>query len=191
MTTFSKLFMKNDQELLIEIKQDNPIAFAQLYERYKNTILAKCHHYLNNSFDSDTVMQDVFTTFWLKKELFNTKENLNDSLLPLLLHIAKNKCLDLIRQHQRMVNVVSDCENVEIVDSTENDLYEQRNKFIKEIIEKIPAISIRTAIKLRYLGELKKTEMLKLMNVDIRTFDTYVSRGNAILRKLVKERKSY
>lgn len=83
------------------------------------------------------------------------------------------------------LKVVSDCTNIDFVDPKIDNVDEQKIEYLKKLVEKIPANQIKKAVQLRYWSNLKKQEMLSLMNVDNRTFDTYVSRGNAFLRKMI------
>jgi len=74
---FYKAF--SDDELLIQLKQDDENAFKEIYRRYWQKLLSAASKRLYSE-ESKEIVQDVFTSLWLKREQ-NQIENLQAYLL--------------------------------------------------------------------------------------------------------------
>lgn len=83
--------------LVVAIKEGNSDAFAELFTREFRNIKFFAYQYLHNLSQSEDVAQDTFLALWLNRESIADDSNLKS----LLLTIAKNKALNVLRAHLR------------------------------------------------------------------------------------------
>jgi RNA polymerase sigma factor (sigma-70 family) len=83
-----------DRELWASVAEDDAEAFAQLFDRYGNTIYTYCFRRTGDWAAAEDLMSIVFLEAWRKR---GTVELFDDSLLPWLYGVASN----LLRNHRR------------------------------------------------------------------------------------------
>ncbi|HTI93912.1 MAG TPA: sigma-70 family RNA polymerase sigma factor [Puia sp.] len=64
----------NDSELLRLLKQDNALAFQELYDRYWQKLYFLAHRRLKSATAAEEIVQNVFLTIWRKRSTLNIEE---------------------------------------------------------------------------------------------------------------------
>lgn len=86
----------NDHELISLLKKGDETAFTEIYNRYWRIIYNHVYKMLLDEEESKDVIQDLFSSLWIKSK--NLPEDLN---LPGYLYVsARNKVLNLIRNNK-------------------------------------------------------------------------------------------
>ncbi len=85
---------KSNTELLQLIREDNMIAFYNLYERYSRRLFGFVLKYLKQETDAEEIVQEVFIKIWENR----ANINIYSSFESFLFTIAYNKTISLFRQ---------------------------------------------------------------------------------------------
>jgi RNA polymerase sigma-70 factor, ECF subfamily len=89
--------IRSDRELLSEMADGDELAFAALYNRHKETVYAFCVKMLQDRIMAQDVLQDVFFKAFQRRDQLREVE----SLKAWLLRVARNRCLNLLRDNRR------------------------------------------------------------------------------------------
>ncbi|CAN5540168.1 sigma-70 family RNA polymerase sigma factor [soil metagenome] len=89
--------IRSDQELLSEMADGDELAFAAIYNRHKEAVYAFCVKMLQDRVMAQDVLQDVFLKAFQRREQLCEVE----SLKAWLLRVARNRCLNLLRDNRR------------------------------------------------------------------------------------------
>src|SRR5690349_2582155 len=86
----------SDEELTVLLKQEDQIAFTEIYNRYWAEMYYHTFRMLRDEDSSKDVVQDVFSTLWLKSASLNVNTKLSGHL-----YISvRNKVLNLVAQNK-------------------------------------------------------------------------------------------
>lgn len=81
-----------DFQLLDLLKSGNHAAYTEIFKRYNSLLYAHAYKRLRNKTESQDLVQEIFTSLWLKKESIEISSNLIGYLYTGL----KNKILNLL-----------------------------------------------------------------------------------------------
>ena len=125
--------MKSDKELLDEIKLGNELAFASLYNRYKQPLYAYCIKMIRDKDAAKDIVHDVFIKVY-ENHLSIISTN---SFKPWLFTVTRNQCINYIRKSKKfadidLINEQSDSINV-------HDIYtgKEKSEIIKNALDKL------------------------------------------------------
>lgn len=165
--------MDSDREILERIKNGEISAFEKIYEKYKNQLYRFCFRMISDKETALDIVQDVFLKLY---ENINSIEP-NSSLSALLFKMARNKCLNFIRDKKEKI----DTEQIEI-----NSNFEIEKEFeIKETQERLMKVldligdEYREILILREWNGLSYADIAEVLNTTI----------PAVKSKLFKARK--
>ncbi|CUT01678.1 RNA polymerase sigma factor [Candidatus Chrysopegis kryptomonas] len=165
--------MDSDREILERIKNGEISAFEEIYEKYKNQLYRFCFRMISDKETALDIVQDVFLKLY---ENINSIEP-NSSLSALLFKMARNKCLNFIRDKKEKI----DTEQIEI-----NSNFEIEKEFeIKETKERLMKVldligdEYREILILREWNGLSYADIAEVLNTTI----------PAVKSKLFKARK--
>jgi len=84
----------SEQKFIIDLKEGNRNAFAQLIDQYQDRVFGKCLSFVPNKEDAEDIAQEVFV------EVFNSIKKFkgNSTLSTWIYRITTNKCLEFIRK---------------------------------------------------------------------------------------------
>lgn len=152
----AKINDKELQELFIEIRYNNKIAFEKLYNGYKQLVYGIAFSILKNKQDSEDVVQAVFTKIYqIDRDKLPTNQEAS-----WLYTTTKNQAISLLRKKSNNVDLdtiyeIEDSDN-EINKIIDQDSY---NRLISKLNEKE-----REIISLKILSNLSFEEISKLVN---------------------------
>ncbi len=92
---------KSDEQLIFEYQDGSTKSLEELFERFKRRILNFALRILGNRADAEDVTSEVFLALQTKKQLFNPKAKFSTWLFT----IARNQCLDKIRNKKKMISM--------------------------------------------------------------------------------------
>ncbi|RKD19483.1 RNA polymerase subunit sigma-24 [Pelobium manganitolerans] len=186
---------KNDFSLVEKAKEGNQKAYAELMQRYKDSIFFMVLKMVNNK---DDAMDITVTTF--AKAFENLDKYRPDfAFSTWLFRIATNGSIDFIRKKKisttsidsigsdgaddKVYEIKSDVLNPE-----EHSIKKQQTEQLKEIIDKLPT-RYRTLIILRYFDELSYEEIAEQMDLPLGTVKAQLFRGRDLLSNILSRRK--
>jgi RNA polymerase sigma factor (sigma-70 family) len=188
---------KNDFSLVEKAKEGNQKAYAELMQRYKDSIFFMVLKMVNNK---DDAMDITVTTF---AKAFENLEKYRPEFAfsTWLFRIATNGSIDFIRKKKltttsidsmggsgengddRIFEIKSDVLNPE-----ETSIKKQQTEQLKEIIDKLPA-RYKTLIVLRYFDELSYEEIAEQLDLPLGTVKAQLFRGRDLLSNILGKRK--
>lgn len=151
-----KIDDKELNELFIELKHNNKIAFEKLYTKYNKLVYGVAFSILKNKEDSEDVVQIVFSKLYKidKNKLPSNKES------SWLYTLTKNETISFLRKKNNDINLESIYE-IEDKDNEINNIIDQVefNRLISGLNDKEKQI-----ISLKILANLSFDEIGKLLN---------------------------
>ncbi len=88
---------ESDETLMVRISEGDPEALRLLYRRHGARVFGLAVHILRDSALAEEATQDVFLRVWSKARMFRSAKA---AVLTWVLRIARNRSIDLLRQHQ-------------------------------------------------------------------------------------------
>ncbi|HTN21523.1 MAG TPA: sigma-70 family RNA polymerase sigma factor [Pelobium sp.] len=186
---------KNDFSLVEKAKEGNQKAYAELMQRYKDSIFFMVLKMVNNK---DDAMDITVTTF--AKAFENLEKYRPDyAFSTWLFRIATNGSIDFIRKKKiattsidgmgydgtedKVFEIKSDGLNPE-----EHSIKKQQTEQLKEVIDKLPP-RYKTLIVLRYFDELSYEEIAEQLDLPLGTVKAQLFRGRDLLSNVLTRRK--
>ena len=164
--------------------------FKGVYLKNFNLLYNLCFEYTQDSSIAEEIVQDTFTKLWEIRESISSDTN----LINFLYTIAKNKCLNYLRDQQTVFRAQNSLKYLEMQFNYEalHEVADQWIQFneLKEMIdlaiEKLPEEIKKTFILSRF-EELKYKEIAKQLDVSVKTVESRISKGLTFLRKELKD----
>ncbi len=173
----------DEKRLILQAKQGNEQAFAQLYELFFDKIFRFVFFRINDKEAAEDLTEETFIKAWTK--ISNVNE---ESFSGWLYQIAKNKVIDHYRQRKTTVNI----EDIANILETEYDLPEQTNalfdsKLLLELIRELPPDQ-QIIIKLKFIEDLDNAEISELISKSEGSIRVAQHRAIERLQELYKQR---
>ncbi|MCA0957465.1 RNA polymerase sigma-70 factor [Muricauda ruestringensis] len=118
----SKIQLQNitDDKLWSLIKEDNQLAFNEVYNRYWKILYSYIHNILNDRGVTEDTLQDIFFNIWHKRKAIEIK-----SLKNYLFNAARNRAISKIRKDRFSILQEGVIENLYL--PTQSDIEETLN----------------------------------------------------------------
>lgn len=173
-----------DHILLNLLKEDDQLAYTEIFERYSRLLVNHAYKILGSQDEANDVVQEVLLSIWNKRyELAVT-----GSLSSYLYKATKNRILNHIA-HEKVVSRYADS----VSDFIENDYVfadsKLREKELEAIIAKEIALlpeKMREVFLLRKIEELSYDEIALQLNITDKTAKQQVYNSLKILREKLK-----
>lgn len=182
----------SDEELAKRFLAGDENAFEKLVQCYSKPVYNFALNFLGDPDEADEAAQLTFVQIYLSLP----RAHLDSPLKPWIYQIARNKCIDLWRSRQGVLNLTARAEQasddeperveVDPIDPAPlpEELAERQDlqRLLRAAIQSLP-IHYRTAATLRYINELSFAEIARAMGVPENTAKTYFQRAKKLLRK--------
>jgi len=174
-----------DKILVVKVKNDDQMAFQQLFEKYAERIYYFSMRYIKNKEEAEEIAQEVFVRVWLRRH--DLKEELSFSSY--IFMIAKNALIDTIRRKQKETIFQDNIKpNTELYSSSSSDSmeYKELSTLIDKSIKDLP-------LKRKQIYQLSREEGLtykqiaEKLNISIKTVETHMRLALQQLKKSVNE----
>lgn len=165
--------------------------FNRVYCENMHKVRHFCFSYIQDMEICEDLTQDIFETLWKRKEYVNLDEN----ILPYLLIIAKNKCLNTIAKsnvklkyrQRKESSSKDDINSFALNELTVSKLYsEEIRKIYSNALDSMSPLVKETYIKIR-VEELKYKEVAEKEGVSIKTIERRITIATSILRKYLRD----
>lgn len=186
---------KNDFNLVTRAKDGDQKAYAELMQRYKDSIYFMTLKMVNNKDDAMDRTVETFAKAFENIDRYKPEFAFSTWLF----RIATNNCIDFIRK--RKLNVVSihtmgddegDDRPLQIKSDTLNpeeaSIKKQQNEAIRNIVDKLPS-RYKTLIILRYFDELTYEEISEQLDLPLGTVKAQLFRARDLLSNVLNKRK--
>ena len=186
---------KNDFTLVEKAKEGDQRAYADLMQRYKDSIFFMVLKMVNNKDDA----MDITVTAFAKAFENLEKYRPDYAFSTWLFRIATNGSIDFIRKKKIQTTSIhtlsgdgSEDKTFEIrsdvLNPEETSIKKQQTEQLKEIIDKLP-LRYKTLIILRYFDELSYEEISLQLDLPLGTVKAQLFRGRDLLHNILNRRK--
>jgi len=185
---------KNDFNFVKNAKEGDQKAFAELMQRYKDSIYFMALKMVNNRDDAMDITVETFG-----KAFENIDKYKPDfAFSTWLFRIATNNCIDFIRK--KKLNMVSinvendDGENItlqiksDILNPEEDSIKREEREQLKVMVDKLPS-RYRTLITLRYYDELSYEEIALQLDSPLGTIKAQLFRAHNLMFNVLNRKK--
>jgi RNA polymerase sigma factor (sigma-70 family) len=187
---------KNDFNLVSRAKDGEQKAYAELMQRYKDSIYFMALKMVNNKDDAMDLTVETFGKAFENLEKYKP----DFAFSTWLFRIATNNCIDFIRK--RRLNVVSlhtltdedgDERELQIRSDTlnpeETSIRKQESEKLKNIVQHLPS-RYRTLILLRYFEEQSYEEIAKQLDLPLGTVKAQLFRARDLLANVMNRKNN-
>lgn len=187
-----------DEELVNRHINGDAFAFEEIVSKYEKLVYSICYRMFNNSEDAKDVSQEVFLKIYKNMEKAIGK----GSFKAWICRIANNACIDELRKRKNKKTLsldapVNDDEKLrrEVVDTAplpeEELVNKEKEKLIKNCIDELPP-DYKSIIVLRDINNLSYDEISEILNINIGTVKSRISRSRKKLKEIyLKEMEQY
>ncbi len=186
---------KNDFNLVGKAREGDQKAYAELMQRYKDSIYFMALKMVNNKDDAMDLTVETFGKAFENLDKYKP----DFAFSTWLFRIATNNCIDFIRK--KRLNVVSlntltdeDGEEKQLdirsenLNPEENSIRKQENEKLKTIVDQLPQ-RYRTLIILRYFEEQSYEEIAEQLDLPLGTVKAQLFRARDLLANVMNRRK--
>jgi RNA polymerase sigma-70 factor (ECF subfamily) len=176
----SAKWMLANEELISLLRDGDREAFAEIYQRYWTVMYMHALKMLKSEDDARDVVQEIFTSLWLKSKSINPDVNLAGYLFI----STKNKVLDLIAQKKVRLDYLGSLtafaeaySNQTLACIEEKELMEA----LQKEIEQLPA-KMKQIFEMRVNRHLTYKEIADELNISDKTVKKQISNAIKIIR---------
>ena len=186
---------KNDFQLVERAKEGDQRAYAELMQRYKDSIYFMTLKIINNKEDAMDLTVETFGKAFENLERYKP----DFAFSTWLFRIATNNSIDFIRKKRlsvismdSMVDDEGDDRPLQIksdsLNPEETSIKKQQSRELKDIVDKLPA-RYKTLIVLRYFDELSYEEIAQQLDLPLGTVKAQLFRARDLLSNVLNRRK--
>jgi RNA polymerase sigma-70 factor (family 1) len=176
-----EFFSYTDEELMLEIKAGNMLAFDILYKKYSKRLYKFAFSILKSDEESENIIQDVFLNLWE-----NRQSVVKDSSVKYyVFSIVHNSAISLIRKKARTTqfieylrlhqNLNQDPVNVEF---EYNELKDRLDRIVNRLPERQKEVYI-----LHNVEGLRYQDIAKRLKISENTIENHMSRALKTIRE--------
>ncbi|MFT8312237.1 MAG: RNA polymerase sigma factor SigW [Sporolactobacillus sp.] len=180
---------QSEKRLIKKIRKGDQQAFAELVERYKNSVFAICLRMVGNAQEAEDLSQEAFIRAYNHIDQYDHERKFSTWLF----RIATNLSIDFLRRRKNVVSldaVVPGTEglslNAMLPDEGEQPedriVRKETEEMVQGEIKKLPE-KYRSAVVLKYIEDLSLKEISEIMEIPVGTVKTRIHRGREMLRK--------
>lgn len=180
---------QKEKRLIKKIKKGDHQAFADMVDKYKNSIYVICLRMVGNRQEAEDLSQETF----LRAYRYIGQFDIDRKFSTWLFRIATNLSIDYLRRRKPGVSLDAEIPGTEglsleamlpneEVAPDEQMVRNEREQMVQREIEHLPE-KYRTAVVLKYIEDLRLKEISEIMEIPVATVKTRIHRGREILRK--------
>lgn len=186
---------KNDFHLVVRAREGDQKAYADLMQRYKDSIYFMVLKMVNNREDAMDLTVETFAKAFEKLDKYQPEFAFSTWLF----RVATNNCIDFIRKkklntmsihgmtnddgEEKQLDIKSDVLNPE-----ESSIKKQQTQELRMLIESLPS-RYRNLITLRYFDELSYEEIAVQLDLPLGTVKAQLFRARFLLGNIINHVK--
>lgn len=173
----------SDSELTVLLKQGDRLAFTEIYNRYWAEMYFHTFRMLKDEDSSKDVLQDVFSTLWLKSATLNAYTKLSGHL-----YIAvRNRVFNLIAQNKVRSDYLSSVAGFITDISSETSLLDEKQllEIVEEEIRNLPP-KMKEIFELSRKDNLSHKEIAEKLGISDQTVKKQIQNALKILKPKIR-----
>ena len=172
---------------LTELRNGKIRAFEKLFALYYPRLFKYAFHFLQNSFEAEDLVQEVFIEVWKRRKIFDNENHFSSYLFTAL----RNKCLNLLKRRVTEENYLATQAHLASeelyhisfgVDDGFISMEKKLTRVIEEVISEMPD-RCGEAFRLKWLEGKKIREIAEMMKISTTMVDKHLAKGLEIARK--------
>jgi RNA polymerase sigma factor (sigma-70 family) len=182
---------KNDFHLVVKAREGSQKAYADLMQRYKDSIYFMVLKMVNNKEDAMDLTVETFAKAFEKLDKYQPEYAFSTWLF----RVATNNCIDFIRKKKlntTSIHGMTDEDGEEkqlqikadVLNPEESSIKKQQTEELKLLIQSLPA-RYRNLITLRYFDELSYEEISQQLDLPLGTVKAQLFRARYLLGNIM------
>lgn len=186
---------KQDLRLVTLARSGDEKAFADLMNRYKDSIYFMLLKMVNNPSDADDLTIEAFGKAFKNIHLYTP----NYAFSTWLFRIATNNCIDFIRKKKSSPTAIDQAQNEQdnlasnlqsnTPDPEEELIKQQKILHLKDVVSQLKP-QYRKLIELRFFREYSYEEIAKELDIPLGTVKAQIFRAKELLYNILKKTES-
>jgi RNA polymerase sigma-70 factor (ECF subfamily) len=173
--------IKSNKELLLLIREDNEVAFYQLYERYSRRLYGFVLRYIKQEADAEEIVQEVFIKIWETRD----KIDVYSSFESFLFTIAYNATISLFRKRAREEKYLEHLKSLQQVEAAPNLIdkiqFNELNDTVQSLLNELTPRQ-KEVFQLSREQGLAHEEIAKKLNISVNTVKKHIANTLAFLK---------
>lgn len=173
-----------DKDLIKCLSEGDERAFAEIYTRYKTVLFLHARRMLNEDEQARDIVQEIFTTLWIKKE----ELQISTSLKSYMFSSVKHKILNLLMHQKHVEKHMQLMLGIYNLGTASTDILIQEKELSQLIESEIKALPtrMREVFVLSRKEELSNRDIAQKMNISEETVKKQIFYALKILRLKIK-----
>ena len=181
---------KNDFQLVLKAKEGSQKAYADLMQRYTDSIYFMSLKMVNNKEDAMDITVETFAKAFEKLDKYQPEYAFSTWLF----RVATNNCIDFLRKKKlntvSIDNMVDDDDDrpmqikADTLNPEESSIKKQQSEELKLLIESLPP-RYRNLLTLRYFDELSYEEIAQQLDLPLGTVKAQLFRAKYLLGNII------
>ncbi len=173
--------IKSNKELLLLIREDNEVAFYQLYERYSRRLYGFVLRYIKQETDAEEIVQEVFIKIWETRD----KIDVYSSFESFLFTIAYNATISLFRKRAREEKYLEHLKSLQQVEAAPNLIdeiqFNELNDTVQSLLNELTPRQ-KEVFQLSREQGLAHEEIAKKLNISVNTVKKHIANTLVFLK---------
>jgi RNA polymerase sigma-70 factor (family 1) len=169
-----------DKELIISLKHGSKHAFAEIFNKYDSLLYTHVYKKIRDREEARDIVQEVFTTLWLKRDRISEDSNLGGYLMM----AVKHKVLDLVGHKDVESRYFNSLASFALYNEGATD-HRVREKQLQDIISReIAALpsKMQEIFLMSRVDQLSHKEIAQQLHISEETVNTQIKRALKALR---------
>jgi RNA polymerase sigma-70 factor (ECF subfamily) len=184
-----------DIRLMLRVRDDDDVAFAELVERFQHRLVAVMHHLLGNADEAEDLAQEVFLRVYRNRKKYTPKAKFSTWLFT----IANNLALNALRDRKRRPILPLEVQESGPLGPRPNETTAaardeppthnlQQQELAVVIRQALDGLNERQrmAIVLNKFEDMNYTEIAEVMGLTMKAVKSLLSRARAKLREALQ-----
>lgn len=174
----------NDNNLFLQIKEENRLAFESLFYKYYRALGAFAYRFVEDVNISEDIVQDVFFRIWENKEWLV----INTSVKSYLYSSVRNSCLNYLKREETKSNVLTE-KVKELNMISDNNTYEleELSRILFECISELPPRCRSVFQESRFNGR-KQKEISENLKISVNTVKVQITKALSYLHECLDQK---
>ncbi|NHA03679.1 RNA polymerase sigma-70 factor [Mucilaginibacter sp. HC2] len=169
-----------DHKLVTLLREGDKEAFTKIYQRYWMVMYMHALKMLKSENDARDIVQEIFTSLWLKRQFIDPKVNLAGYLFV----ATKNKVLDLITHRRVRLDYLGSLSSFTETNGNQISARIEEKELLQALqyeIERLP-VKMKQIFEMRIHEHLTYIEIADKLNISDKTVKKQISNAIQIIR---------
>lgn len=173
----------SDEELLAEIKRDDPLSLEELYSRFWKPLYQSAFHSLRSAAEANDIVQEVFISFWLRRQEIAITTTLKAYLHTAVKYRVLNKASSLL-QASRINTPLSEQIVESFASTTDPFTLKELERELSQKISSLPE-GMRQVLQLSHKEQLTPDEIAQRLSISKQTVKNQLTAARKRLRLIM------